>query len=123
MGIKVALLVQKLRILLIDGVALARVEACNLHSRASKTHGHADGCPRKILNFECKSCKTGTFSYFWYNFTKFFQILNVLLAISPHNSAQNFMKENSDRAKKITFRRCPAQQACFKNILFMKILK
>ena len=34
--------------------------------------------------------------------TLFFQILYVFLIISVHNSAQNFIKVNSDRAKKIT---------------------
>ena len=38
------------------------------------------------------------------NFTKFFQIFYVFIAISAHNSAQNFIKLNSDRAKEFTLR-------------------
>ena len=56
-------------------------------------HGHADACPRKIFQkssnfftFDCQSCKTGTFSYFWHNLTEIF--------------ALNVVKLNSFRAKK-----------------------
>ena len=80
--------------------------------KVSKTHGHTDICPRKIfqnprkiLTFECGTCKTGTFSYFLHILTKFFEMLYVFIAISVHNSVQNVVKLNSDRAKKITFRR------------------
>ena len=48
--------------------------------------------------------KTGTFSYFWYNLTKFFKIFLVVMAILVHNSARNYIKQNSDRAKEFTFR-------------------
>ena len=47
--------------------------------RASKARGHADAClrkiflnPRKISTFECKTCKTGHFSYFLDHLIKFF---------------------------------------------------
>ena len=73
--------------------------------RVSKMQGHPDACPRKILesaqnfNFERGTYKTGTFFIFLAQFEKVFQILYVYIAISAHNSAQNFMKLNSDCAK------------------------
>ena len=59
---------------------------------------------RKIWILECKTGKTGTFSYFGFNLTKFFQILYVFMATLVHNFAQNYIKLNSDGAKKFTFR-------------------
>ena len=60
---------------------------------------------RKTVTFECKTCKTGAFSYFWNNFTNIFQIFYGLIAISAHNSAQNLKKLISGHAKKFIFRR------------------
>ena len=43
--------------------------------RVSKTHGHTKACPHKIFYNLHKTLtlehKTGNFSYFWYNLTKF----------------------------------------------------
>ena len=55
---------------------------------------------QKNLTFKCKTLKTDTFSYVWPNLTKFLKILNVFLAVLLPNSAQNFMKVNSDSATK-----------------------
>ena len=58
----------------------------------------------KILILERETGKTGPFSYFWYNLTKLKKIFLVFMAILVHNSAQNYIKQNSDRAKEFTFR-------------------
>ena len=76
--------------------------------RASKARGHADAClrkiflnPRKILTFECKTCKTGHFSYLLDHLIKFFFLsFMCFTVISAHNSAPNLIKLNFDRAKK-----------------------
>ena len=46
----------------------------------------------------------GTFSYCWPNFTIFLKIIFAFKAVSAHNSAQNFIKPDSDRTKEFTFR-------------------
>ena len=79
------------------------------NNRVSKTHTWKNVFTKiiqnlfNILPFEQRTCKTGTFSYFWHNLTTFFLIFYVKIAILVHNSAQNNIKLNSDRPKKIYF--------------------
>ena len=73
----------------------------NLKIRASKTHGHADALWTPNL-------QNSHFFIFFAQFDKvfFLKFFNVFLAILALKAVQNFMKVNSDCAKKITFRRC-----------------
>ena len=75
--------------------------------RASKTRKHANTCLRKtfknlhkILTFELETCKKRHFFFLtiWQSFSNF---ISFFLAISANNSAKNFMRVNSDRAKKL----------------------
>ena len=87
---------------------LPTVDCGGVSSRASKTHGHTD---RRFL-------------IFWHNLTKFFQFLYSFIAISDHNSAQNFVNLNSDRAKEFTFGRFhvkgPRKTVNVKKLIFFK---
>ena len=57
------------------------------------------------LNFWTQNLKIRRFFIFWQNLTKFIQIICDFIAILDHNSAENFIKLNSTRAKLFTFRR------------------
>ena len=57
----------------------------------------------KLLNAEL--AKQALYHIFGTIGLGFFQILQVFIAIFVHNSAQNLIKLNFDRAKKITFKR------------------
>ena len=82
------------------------------NSRVSKTHGHMDACPHKIfynlrktLTLERKTGKTGTFFIFLVQFDKGLSNLQCFIALLVHNSAQNYIRQNSLRAKQFSFRR------------------
>ena len=64
--------------------------------RASKTHGHTDACPRKILynlrkllTFQRKTGKRGPFFINMVQFDKFIKIFDVFISILAQTSAQN----------------------------------
>ena len=85
-------------------------------SKASKTHKHTDACRpkifqnlRKILPFEHKTCKTGTFSYFWPNLTKVFS--NIIYLFKPFQciTLGKILRRYIQPRKKITFIRSVCQ--------------
>ena len=85
----------------------------SLGIRASKTHEQMAAHPRKIfynllkkIYFQQPNLQNRQFFIFLAQFDKVsYFVLFGCIAISDHNSMQNFIKLDSDRAKEFTFRR------------------
>ena len=87
---------------------LSQMSPCCTSVRVSKMHRHADACQHKFswicAIFLLWNPELSKQALFWHDFNFDFNFMFLFIAILAQNSVQSFITQNSDCAKKNTFR-------------------